>query len=124
MSSFGTAHFYQRGAMRNDSKTENVSFRQWKAAGSLNFVSGAPGKIAYFSQSRATVLTVLILMTTVSCTTLDECLATFPLSGIEPVEQQLAQREEELPRARVEQPKKSASPKVARVCVPNAKQAG
>jgi hypothetical protein len=123
MSSFGTAYFYQRGTMRNDSKTENVSFRQWRTAGLLTIAGGAPGKIAYSSHSRATVLTLLILMTTVSCSTLDECLPSFSLPGIDPINQQLAQRDEEPPKARREQPKNSASPKVATVPAPKAKKA-
>jgi hypothetical protein len=62
-------------------------------------------------------------MTTVSCTTLDECLPTFSLPGIDPVSQQLAQRDEEQPKVRREQPKNSASPKVATVPTPKTKKA-
>jgi hypothetical protein len=62
-------------------------------------------------------------MTTVSCTTLDECLPTFSLPGTDTPNQQLAQRDEEQPKARREQPKNSASPKVATVSAPKAKKA-
>jgi hypothetical protein len=80
--------------------------------------------IAYSSYSKPAVLTLFILMTTVSCTTLDECLClpSFSLPGIDPVNQQLAQRGEEQPKVRREQPKSSA-PKVATVPTPKAKKA-
>jgi hypothetical protein len=124
ISSFEGAYFYQRGTMRNDFQNRK---RQLPAMenGILAELRGRGVRaIVYSSHSKPIVLTLLILMTTVSCTTLDECLClpSFSLAEIDPPNQQLAQRDEEQPKVRREQPKNSA-PKVATVPTPKAKKA-
>src|SRR5262245_2610323 len=72
---------------------------------------------------QATVLTLIILMTSVSCSC-DECEPLFSLlSVIDEPHQQSDQRDEAPPEVRREQPKTSTSPKVATVPAPKAKKA-
>ena|SRR5215831_301823 len=87
---------------------------------------------------QATVPTLIILLTTVSCSRLDmrqsrvgtaEPVPWFPIRMIEPANPQLVQRGEGQPKARREQPRTSASskvaasPKVATVHMPKAPNA-
>jgi hypothetical protein len=122
LSSFEGACFYQRGAMWNDFQNRKRQLPPMENGMLAELRGRGVRAIAYSSYSKPAVLTLLILMTTVSCTTLDECLPSFALSGIDPVNQQLAQRGEEQPKVRREQPKSSA-PKVATVPTPKAKKA-
>ena len=72
---------------------------------------------------QGTVLTLIILMTTVSCSC-DECEPLFSLFPvIDEANQQSDQRDEGQPKVRREQPKTSTSPKVATVPAPKAKKA-
>ena len=76
-----------------------------------------------FFTYQATVLTPLVLLTTVSCSTLPADLAECDLfSGLvtENPREQVLQREKVQPKIRREQPSTSATPKVATVRAPNA----
>jgi hypothetical protein len=123
LSSLERACFYQRGAMRNDFQNRKRQLPSMENGMLAELRGRSVRAIAYSSYFKPAVLTLFILMTTVSCTTLDECLClpSFSLPGVDPVNQQLAQRDEEQPKVRREQPKNSA-PKVATVPTPKAKK--
>src|SRR5207244_4292495 len=124
--------FYRHGALRNDSQSEHVSSRKNKTeSGMLVDLRGRGGRrdrILFTWQ--ATLLTLIILLTTASCSRPD---MPQPLIGIfergpfgiferEPsppgrvtdaAKRQLVQRDKGQSQVRREQPRTSASPKVA-----------